>query len=275
MYDYLLVVGPGRSGSEYLYRILREHPDYAFPEIKEAAYYRSLRRFGRALATVRPGARMLCDVANEAYRDPALLPGVRALQAEGHSVLLMVLLRDHRDRAISMMRFRESRGEPAALFGRRRLESLTVRDRLTERRLAGVFALDVDVLTVNFPTLVGETPRVLDALCSLCRTTSIAWSDFAPVNEATRARLVWLSSAGWLFGAALRKLGFNRLLQRIKDTPLVSKMFFRPLAPNDRNIHLGETSIRILEESNRECRSLVENASEELGDGIYLRRSGR
>ena len=110
MYDYLLVVGPGRSGSDFLYRILRAHPDYAFPKIKEGAYYRSVRAYMRARAKVRPAGKLLCDIANDAYHDPKLSSGVQALQRQGVSILMMILLRNHRDRALSAMRFRKSRG---------------------------------------------------------------------------------------------------------------------------------------------------------------------
>ena len=84
VYDYLLVVGPGRSGSEFLYRLLRDHPGFVFPEIKERYYYRSPRAFRRARKRLdgRQG-QILCDVANLAYADARLSRGVEALREEG------------------------------------------------------------------------------------------------------------------------------------------------------------------------------------------------
>ncbi len=40
--DYLLAVGPGRSGSEFLYENLKSKPGFVFPEIKEGCYCRSV-----------------------------------------------------------------------------------------------------------------------------------------------------------------------------------------------------------------------------------------
>ena len=169
MYDYLLVVGPGRSGSDFLYSILRAHPDYAFPEIKEGAYYRSVRAYRRGRAKVRPAGKLLCDIANDAYHDPRLVPGVRTLRQEGISILMMILLRDHCDRALSAIRFRKSRGRPSAFLGARHLERAVVRDRLTPGTLEGIFGLDIDILTVDFSTLVDDTEALLAKLASPLR----------------------------------------------------------------------------------------------------------
>ena len=38
--DYVLVAGPGRSSSTFLYRLLAAHPAFAAPAIKEDCYYR-------------------------------------------------------------------------------------------------------------------------------------------------------------------------------------------------------------------------------------------
>ena len=273
MVDYLLVVGPGRSGSDFLYRILRAHPDYAFPEIKEGAYYRSARAYRRARGKVRPAGKLLCDVANDAYHDPKLIAGVRALQRQGVSILMMVLLRNHRDRALSAIRFRKSRGRPSALRGARHLEASVVRDRLTPAMLEGIFGLDVDVLTVDFSALVEDTDGVLAKLASLCGTRPFDAVATDPVNVSTGARFVWLSTLGWLSAVGLRALGLPRLLQRIKDSPLVGRVFFKPLASGDEEIHLSENSVRTLDDAHRECWSLVSRLSARIHEGLFLRRA--
>ena len=82
--DYLLVVGPGRSGSTFLYRLLKGRT-FESPAIKDAYYYRSQRRFERALRRIRAAdaAAVLLDVANLAWRDPRLMAGVAALRRRG------------------------------------------------------------------------------------------------------------------------------------------------------------------------------------------------
>ena len=272
MIDYLLVVGPGRSGSDFLYRILRAHPDYASPEIKEGAYYRSVAAYRRARAKVRVG-RLLCDIANDAYHDPKLAAGVRALQRQGVAVLVVILLRRHRDRALSAMRFRRSRGRPSALRGARHVEDSVVQDRLTAGMLEAIFGLDVDVLTVDFSTLVDDTESFLAKLASLCGTRPFDAVATAPVNVSTQARFVWLSTLGWLGAVALRKLGLSRVLQRIKDSPAITRVFFKPLGSDQAKTRLSESSVRTLDDAHRECWSVVMRVSTKQHEGLFLRRA--
>ncbi len=271
--DYLLVVGPGRSGSEFLYRRLKGHPAYAFPEIKEGYYYRSPRAFRKARA--RASGRVLVDVANLGYRDAALAPGVRALLAEGVRVLLVVLLRDHRERARSMIAFRRSRGEVSALLGARRLETAVVADRLTPARLRAIHALDADVLALCFDALTADA-AALDCLAALCGTAPFAdaaGADEGAVNEAVRARVPPLAAAGKLAALALRRLGWRRTLQRLKDSRRLRTFFFAPLDGADAAPPLSDASARLLDECGRECRAAVAEASERLRPGVFLRRA--
>ena len=270
--DYLLVVGPGRSGSEFLYRRLKGHPAYAFPEIKEGYYYRSPRAFRKARA--RAGGRVLVDVANLGYRDAALAPGVRALLAEGVRVLLVVLLRDHRERARSMIAFRRSRGEVSALLGARRLETAVVADRLTPARLRAIHALDADVLALCFDALTADATAALDCLAALCGTAPfVDGTEEGAVNEAVRARVPPFAAAGKLAALALRRLGWRRTLQRLKDSRRLRTFFFAPLDGADAAPPLSDASARLLDECGRECRAAVAEASERLRPGVFLRRA--
>ncbi len=270
--DYLLVVGPGRSGSEFLYRRLKGHPAFAFPEIKEGYYYRSPRAFRKARA--RSDGRVLVDVANLGYRDAALAPGVRALRARGVRVLLVVLLRDHRERARSMIAFRRSRGEFSALLGARRLEKAVVRDRLTRGRLLALYALDADVLALCFDALTADVAATLDCLAALCGVAPFApAAETGAVNEAVRARVPPLAVAGKLAALALRRLGLRRTLQRLKDSRRLRALLFAPLDGADAAPSLSEASARVLAESWRECRATVAEASERPRPGVFLRRA--
>ncbi len=271
-YDYLLVVGPGRSGSEFLYRVLRSHPCLVFPEIKERSYYRSPRALKQAWRRL-DGERqqMLCDIANGAYRDSRLSRSIEALRAEGFRVLLVALLRNHRERAVSMLQFRKSRGESTALFGATRLEEATVRDRLTAERLAEIFRADVDVLTISFSSLTRDTKAVLEALASLCGIPQFDDVRPAAVNQSVGARFLWLSAGGHWCAIALRHLGFRRLLQGVKENQLVNRVFFVPLSQDGKRPPLSAESLRKLDASALECQAMVEKSSERLSEGLYLR----
>ena len=270
--DYLLVIGPGRSGSEFLYRRLRGHPAFAFPEIKEGYYYRS----PRAFRTARAGAdgRVLVDVANLGYRDATLAPGVRALLDDGVRVLLVLLLRDHGERARSMIAFRRSRGEFSALLGARRLERAVVRDRLTREQLRTVYALDADVLALCFDALTTDAAATLDCLAAHCGVAPFApAAETGAVNEAARARVLPLAAAGKLAALALRRLGLRRTLQRLKDSRRLRALFFVPLDGADAATPLSDAHARLLAECWRECRETVAEASERVRPGVFLRRA--
>ena len=273
MYDYLLVVGPGRSGSEFLYRLLRNHPSFVFPEIKERYYYRSPRAFRRAQKQLQE--QILCDVANLAYADTKLSRSVDALREEGFRILLVVLLRDHRDRVISMMQFRRSRSELSALLGTRRLEEAVVRDRLTSDRLTDIFKTNTDVLTISFSTLTKDTVAVMDVLSSLCGVSKFNGIPQQAVNQSVGARFLWLSAFGQSCSYILRHLGFRRLLQRIKENKVVNKAFFVPLPNNAERPQLSGEALRKLDASAIECHAIVKNSCRQVREGIYLRKIGR
>ena len=274
--DYLLVAGPGRSGSTFLLRILAGHADFRTLNVRDGYYYRSPRRFERALRRARAaGPRaILVDVTN-AWRDPALAAGIETLAARGRRILVVVLLRDPRERAASSMRFRRSRGELPALLGAKALERAVLRDSLTPERLARVHGLPADVLTVGFPTLTGDTDRFLDVLAGLCGTARFEAAARCPVNESVDARNLLLSAAGKAAAVALRQAGFPALLERLKVSAGVQRLFFKPRAAGRERMRLGDGAERALAGRLEACLAVVDEAAERLGDGIWLKRAAR
>ena len=274
-YEYLLGVGPGRSGSTFLHAVLTSHGAFEAPEIKEALYYRSSRRFEKALRRVRgavPSA-ILVDVANHAYRDPSLAAGIETLEARGHRALLVVLFREHRARAASMMRFRKSRGELSALFGEKVLERTVVRDSLAPGDLSRLYGLPVDVLTVEFSALVEHTERVLKVVADLCGTAEFGPVPRCPVNESVRARSILLSAIGKLAALALRKAGFRRTLHRTKEHPRVRSVFFVPFAGSPGEVRFSDWAESLLQGRYEACRRVIGDSSTCLEEGIWLKRS--
>ena len=139
--------------------------------------------------------------------------------------------------------------------------------------LEDIFSLDIDVLTVDFATLVDATDRFLARLADLCHTAPFDDVAAEPVNVSTRARFAWLSTLGWLSAVALRRLGLASLLQRIKDSRLVGKLFFKPLVAGQDEIRLSDHSLRILDDAHRECWSVVTGLSAQQHEGVFLRRA--
>ena len=272
-YDYVLAVGPHRSGTTFLYRALAAHPGFRAPEIKEAYYYRSARRLERALEALRGSGAMLLDVADDAWSDRRL-SRVAGLAGRGVRVLVVVVLRRHRDRARSTMAYRRSRvlpALPAWLAGRGGLERAAVRDSLTAAALERIFALGADVLTVEFDALAGEPRAVLDAMARLCGSEPFGHISAAPVNRAERARFAPLAAAAKLAAWTLRALGARRALQALKDDPRVVGLVFRPLDPAALPALSAAAAAR-LDRREAACRAAVEAASTPLGEGLRLAR---
>ena len=274
VYDYVLAVGPGRSGTTFLYRALNAHPGFCAPEIKEAHYYRSARRLERSLESVRGSGAALLDVADTAWSDPRL-SRVTALTRCGIRILVVVLLRRHGDRARSTMAYRRSRvlpALPARLAGRGGLERAAERDALTAAALERIFALGADVLTVEFETLAARPRAVLDTLARLCGAAPFGRVDAAPVNRAERARFVPLAAAAKLAAWALRALGARRALQALKDDPRIVGLVFRPAHPAELPA-LSDAAAARLDRSHAACLAAVAASSEPLGEGLWLARA--
>lgn len=275
-YDYLLVVGPGRSGTDFLYANLRQHPQFAFPEIKEAGYYRSPRRFEKEYGRLLGGeGRILADISNLAYQDRLLGPGVSALKCRGVRVLIVVLLREHCARARSMVRYRRSRGHLSAWLGANRLEQSVVRDRLTPEQLEEIHRLGVDVLSVEFSAIVENPEQVFRHLSLLCGVPVSEHIETRITNRSVRHRNLVLSTLATSGATLLRSLGLRRLLQRLKDSEPLDRLLFVPLPEDEREVILNAESVCLLENAFAECRSTIRSHTEKLARGIYFRSAAK
>ena len=269
-YDYLLVVGPGRSGSTWLHRVLGAHPAFAAAAVKEARHYRSPRRFERARRRLarRDGGAILLDASNLAWRDRRLA-NVARLRRRGHRVLLVVLLRRHRDRAASVVAFRRSRVWPALFRGAAGLERAAVRDSLTPAALERIHGLGCDVLTIGFEALTRRPERVFAVLARLCGTPPFGGPFPPPANRSVRARSAPLAAAGKLAAVLLRGAGAGRALQCLKDDPRVTGLFFRPAGAAGR-VPLSPGARAVLDRRHRACLETVAAAGARLAEGVWF-----
>lgn len=281
-YDYLLVVGPGRSGTDFLYQNLRRHPQFAFPEIKEAGYYRSPRRFRKNFRSLRNGAhpdapagdaRILTDISNLAYQDRSLCARISRLKTRGVRILVVVVVREHCERAQSMFRYRKSRGHLSAWLGAGRLERTVVRDRLTPQHLEEIYRAGVDVLCLEFPALMQRPEAAFRHLGRLCGVQGFAPTENEAVNPSVRGRSLALSATAHAGAALLRAMGFRRLLQRLKDSRHIDRLFFVAMPEDERQVSLKEENIQMLEQTFADCLSTVKAHSQPLDEGAYFRQA--
>lgn len=270
-YDYLLSVGPGRSGSTFIYQKLKAHPDVEFPGIKEGYLYRSLGRFERVRKRLDERL-ILADISNLAYRDPLLGCGIKMIKNNGYRVLLILSIREHFDRAISMVRFKRSRGEFCALKGMNYLEEKVMNDQLMPEQLLNIFQVDVDILIVYFPVLTQKTEVFLEHLSNLCGISQFNNIEKERVNESVCARNVLLSAFGKVVAIALRKLGCVCFLQMLKDSNLMRRLFFTKMRGDD--FSLSEKNRRLLRALYFDCCSIIDDFSHQIGERIYFRKAG-
>ena len=127
--------------------------------------------------------------------------------------------------------------------------------------------MGVDVVTIDFRALVGRTGAVLDVLADLCGVARFEPVDRAPVNVAVQARSRWLSAAGKLAAVVLRGAGCRQLLQRLKDSPRVMGIFFRPGGAAGDWLPLGATAGDLLARRFAACRRAL--------DGVVRTARGR
>lgn len=268
-YDYLLVVGPGRSGSDFLYENLKLHPRFSSPEIKEGSYYRSMSRYRKARAN--SAGSILADISNRAWCDPMLREGVERIARDGDRALLVVLLRRHRDRAASAVRFRRSRGYLSALASMRHLKKSVIADSLTADDLSFVFSTAADLMAIDFEALTADPREILSEMSKICGVAEPVKVIDTKVNQSMKARFVPLSALGLAVARLIRRLRLLKLLQRLKNSALIDRALRRPSDEHDERIEFSEEELRTLDRLWAECSACVEDHTFRFADGIRFR----
>ena len=273
-YDYLLFVGPGRSATTYIYHTLRAWYDVGFPQIKESYYYRRPRHYQRARRSISDDS-ILGDVANAAYMDAEVADLIKRMTSGGIRVLLVVTLREHVSRAVSMIRYATSRGKGLWRGGREGVEEHIVRKCLTREHLKRIYSAGADVIVLDYDALKAHPTETLNSLAEHCGIPTYHGSlPSVSMNASVSARSILFSAAATGASRALRLAGFHRTLQRIKDSQRVQEILFRPLDNDDSNgkmPRLRSENERMLRQVNEECWAFVRTNSESKIEGFYFR----
>ena len=277
-YDYLLFVGPGRSATTYVYRMLKDHYSVAFPDIKESYYYRSPRRYAEARRRLHPSL-LLGDVANTAYLDPQLPYAITTMADSGNRVLIVATLREHVSRASSMLNYATSRGKTLWRGGLIGLERHIVAKCLTPNHLATIRSAGADVVVLDFDVLTSYPTETLNLLAELCgiplyrsRLPNIS------LNASEASRQVTLSALATGVSRVLRAAGLRGTLQRLKDSRRLHGLVFRPLTAQEERTGLGSLEPgheEHLKRLHRECRTFIESNFELRAEGFYLTEARR
>ena len=232
---YLLVAGPGRSGSTYLYNVMSQHPEVVTAGWKEAYLYRNERKL---LSTLRKNSRrkVLLDVANRGFVDPKLREFLANYSgSEPYRLTLIYLYRDQGERLASVFDFRKSRGMIEAYLPQRLAEKLLISDIFSSRHIQGQQSPHYETFILKTERMQRDPTRFLAELdkmlhLGLDQTKPLVAVHF---NERRDARMLWASSIGKVAASLLRWLGMARIVEAIKTQPQIEKLFFK----NSRSPH--------------------------------------
>jgi hypothetical protein len=225
---YLLIAGPGRSGSTYIYNALSQHSDVATAGWKEAYLYRNEKKLICALMS-RADKKVFLDVANRAFLDKRLKRFLKNYQlTDSYRMAVIYLWRDQGERMASVLDFRKSRGMIEAYIPEKLVER-RLRDEIFHKGyLEGLCSskyatavLKTEALPRDPTELVGQLEDLLGL--GLDRNQRLELTSF---NNRAAARNILLSSIGKLFAYAMRGIGFTRLVERLKTNSRVKAIFF-------------------------------------------------
>ena len=230
----------------------------------------------RHATTARRGASraMLLDVADTAWSDPRL-DAVAALVRRGLRVLVVVLLRQHRDQARLVMAYRRSPVLPGDLGAARGPRGARARGGARQPHPRGARA-HIRARCGHPRGRVRDTRRreprpVLSAVARLFGAEPFARVDAVPVNRAEAVQSAPLAAAAKGAAWTLRSLGARRLLQALKDDPRIARLVCRPAGTGDVP-ELSDAAAACLDRRHAARRAGVETPCAPLGEGLWLAR---
>lgn len=218
---YILIAGPGRSGSTLLYTLIKCTDGVnRLGEIKELELYK------RGFKSINRNADII-DISNRAFGEKQkvkeFIEKIFFYDSRAN-VKIIYLFRDSAKRAISIYNFRKSRGYWETYLPKSFAFKQIAKDFLKPENI--VVDLRVNTYVVDFDFLIKcETQRYI--LSQILEVSGEADSIERKINESVKARSAFLSSVGKLMAISLRRVGAGMLLQKIKDTKIVNQIFFK------------------------------------------------
>lgn len=237
-----LYIGPDKAGSSWLHEVLLRHPQVFMPEAKDLYFFdrywdRGLPWYLAHFAPAGPQH----DVVGEVCQDYLFHPDApqRIEQALGRP-RLMVTLRDPAERAFSSWLYAQKQGATdwGATFdeGLRTRPELLGHGRYATSLTSYVERFGRDRLHVSvFDDLVADPQRFVDDVLRFLQVAPMPLPDdlLQARLPAGRARSVLLARTARRAADLVRERdggGGANLIGRVKRSPLVQKVLYRPLA---------------------------------------------
>jgi hypothetical protein len=231
-----LYVGPDKAGSSWLHETLIKHQDVYLTRAKDLYYFD--RYYDRGLGWYGSQFRDAGSeqVVGEVCQDYLFHPqaATRIRESLGPDVRFMVSLRDPVERAWSSYLYMRKHGIGPSTFG----EALLSRPELLEH---GRYATGLDRFLQHYPKerihvalfddLARDPQRFLDGVTDFVGVARLALveKDLEPKLPAARARSVRLAHAARSGADWVREHDGARLVGRVKQSPLVQRMLYRPI----------------------------------------------
>jgi hypothetical protein len=232
-----IYTGPDKAGSSWLHEVLIRHPQVFMPEAKDLYffdryYHKGMAWYLRHFEGAGPEHVVVGEVTQDYLADPRCPQRIE--ESLGH-VRTMVTLRDPADRAFSSYLYMLKHGEKPGTF----LEALEGRPELIEHGRYGAglmryierFGRD-SIHVAVFDDLVADPQAFVDEL--------LAWLDIEPVTldeemlearlPASKARSVLVARLVRMGAVLARAADGANLVGRVKRSPVVQRVLYRPLA---------------------------------------------
>jgi len=265
-----LYVGPDKSGSTWMYEMLRQHPECHVPRVKDIYffdryYHRGLDWYASFFRDAPPGARAIGELSHDyLFSDEAAdrirhdLPGVR----------LLVSLRNPGDRSFSQFLYMLRSGMTEGPFAEavRRYPEI-IDNSLYHKHLVRYWErFGTDRLRVFlFDDLVAD-PRAFahDLFGYLGLSTDVEMDFSRRVLPASRARSRLAARAAKEGANLARRLGLAELVGAVKGSPVV-RWLYAPYGAGERPTLPSGDRTRMLEAFRPDLERLQEAIGRDLG----------
>lgn len=236
-----LFIGPDKSGSTWLYQVLKQHRQVFLPDVKELFFFdqfydKGWHWYSRYFKNAGEQHRIVAEICHDYLFSPL------ACQRIAHdlpSAKLMVCLREPVKRAFSEFLYRIKVGVLDCDFETALEEAVELIDHGRYAQYLGCylerFKRD-QIFVAVFDDLVANPQRFFDNLCDFLGLQHVALSNQLKekVLPAAKPRFPRVTKFARGISWEVRRLGFPGVVGRIKESALLHRFLYSPYGPNEK-----------------------------------------
>ena len=226
---YIVGIGPGKAGTTWFYNFAKNHPDLQVSEIKETNFFLKSKlesdfelSYQKHFPKTFDG-RSFVDVSNHYIFSDNALENILKL----NNVQIVYFKRDDFERICSIVKFERKLGnyEPVEVI-LNRLDKGRYRNDHFESLLNKKFGSES--ITFDFDMLMKNERIFASQLCARLGISDFCYtaSDIEK-NMSVEPRIRIVVKFANLLARILRHLGFLRMLQSLKASPMLNQVLFR------------------------------------------------